>query len=82
MKNAFGIKLDRNQFGNYDGANTHSSVSFWKQDDVGWCGRLRAGDIVITETIGSASLEACYRSLRGRAKNLARALAKLGIDVK
>jgi hypothetical protein len=78
MRSAFGIKLEPTR--NLDNQPMFDSdrVTFWKEDH-GWCGVLRVGDFMIRETIGSASPSACYRSMRGRARNLARSLQKLGI---
>lgn len=78
MKSAFGLALQPTV--NLDGQPMLDGIDvvFWK-DKHGWCGSLQVAAINITETIGSASPEACYRSLRGRARNLARGLEKLGV---
>lgn len=79
MKSAFGIKLERDKAGDFRGEKpTGESVSFWREGQ-GWCGGLNCGGFVISETIGSSSPEACYRSLRGRAGNLVVALRELGV---
>lgn len=79
MKSAFGIKLTvARDIYNQPVLNSDGAVMFWK-DEQGWCGCLQVAGINISETIGSASPEACYRSLRGRARNLMRGLKKLGV---
>lgn len=75
-KSAFGIPLERDEDGGlYGGLVTGESVSFWLYDDM-WRGQLRCGGIIISETIGNSSVASCYRSLRGRCKNAARALER------
>lgn len=77
MKSAFGIALDRGDSG-LSGSVCYGEVCFWEEAQ-GWCCSLQVAGINISETMGAASPEACYRSLRGRAKNLMRGLAKLGV---
>lgn len=81
MNSAFGIKLKPTK--TWDGRAAYSgelptgeSVSFWLNEKNNWCGSLRCGGEIISETIGSASPEAAYRSLRGRVKNLRNALGR------
>lgn len=78
MKNAFGIALSPAVNLENQPMLEGDGIAFWK-DEQGWCGALRVYDFSIRETMGSASPEACYRSLRGRARNLAIALGKLGV---
>lgn len=78
MKSAFGIKLEPARNLDNQPVLEGDGVAFWKGEQ-GWCGSLHVADINITETIGSASPEACYRSLRGRVKNLMRGLERLGV---
>ena len=80
VKSAFGIKLSSGtnhggQSALSGGLPTGESIVFWK-DTQGWCGSLHCGGEYVSETIGSASPEACYRSLRGRARGLRDALTK------
>ncbi|HTJ17870.1 MAG TPA: hypothetical protein VL494_13915 [Steroidobacteraceae bacterium] len=70
MKSAFGIKLTE-RGGELLGPN----VRFW-QATQGWCGSVYIDGFLVSETIGCASPQACYRSLRGRVKNLRNALTK------
>ncbi len=79
MKSAFGIKLQPGELDSMIGSGPNGFVTFWLNDRGQWCGSLQVAAVNITETIGSASPEACYRSLRGRARNLARGLEKLGM---
>lgn len=79
MKSAFGIpvcpesaKPDAPISGGRDGV----SVCFVKREQ-GWCGELYLQGYSIRENIGAASVDACYRSLRGHARNLANSLLKL-----
>lgn len=79
MKSAFGIKLTESEPGSLRGVKpTGETVYFWLTDE-GWKGGLNCGGIVLHESIGSSSPEACYRSLRGRARNLVIAYEKLGV---
>lgn len=78
MKSAFGMQLTRTVNLNGQPMLDGVDVVFWK-DTQGWCGSLQVSAINFTETLGSASPEACYRSLRGRVRNLAIGLKKLGI---
>lgn len=81
LKSAFGIPLRSGTDKRYltgDDSSRAAFVSFFK-DDHGWTGRLQVGDVVIPESIGAASAQACYQSLRGRVLNHMAALVKLGV---
>ncbi len=81
MKSAFGMKLeqgsDKRYFtGNDETTGNWVSFAYWP-DKQHWTASLSVGGFMVTESIGSASMEACYRSLRGRVKNLRNSLDRL-----
>lgn len=76
LRSAFGVKLERFNDGLYEGDDVTTSVVF-ERIAVGWVGSVRQGDVCISETLGSSSMQACYRSMRGRVKNLIITLRKL-----
>ncbi len=71
MKRAFGVDLKPAEDGDVlEGRDLGIRVCFVKEDK-GWVGSVTyGGELFVNELIGSASPEACYRSLRGRVKNL------------
>lgn len=82
MKSAFGIPIkpagnDEALMGVAVGGG--AIVSFWKEPDGLWRGQLTVNDVRIGEDMGSASIEASYRSLRGRARNLMRGMERLKV---
>jgi hypothetical protein len=79
MRSAFGIPVcpeSANPNAPISGGNATASVCFVKRGQ-GWCGELYVNGFSISENIGSASPQACYRSLRGHARNLASSILKL-----
>lgn len=81
MNSAFGIPVcpeSANADAPISGSSNHGSVCFSKLEQ-GWCGWLYIRGITVSETIGSSSPEACYRSLRSRVRNLMRGLGRLGV---
>ncbi len=80
MKSAFGISLQQGTDKRYwTGSKDGAEVSFREQKPGHWVGILRVDDVLFCETIGSASVAACYRSLRGRVRNVMRGLERLGL---
>lgn len=77
---AFGVRLTPYANGEaFEGyVDGTGAVRCWKEGQ-GWCAQINISDIVVSETIGSASPHAALRSLRGRVGNLGLTLAKLGI---
>ncbi len=79
MKSAFGMKLKQGKSPNHFSGHelNRGMVHFEKLSDGFWVGTVRFGDCEVTESTGSASLAACYRSLRGQVKNLRNSIDRL-----